>query len=1065
MKQIAIKIIIVLYLSFFSTKIYGQLHTPPNCGQSFNLNWATSSISEGAFWQSGLLSNTYTNVDGSETDITITFTGETNTLGFWNGNTPKLGSLSCNLFNGIDLLSKGFSSTGITCTITFSKPVYAFSFDIHHITKRELNGEKYTITGKDINGNTIYPEFTNSQNPTYTSDNNTGIVNAITDLASGDNAVVGINFSDSNYIKSVSFLWEDCDTCINDQLQVTGIGDFSFCTPQTIDFDGENDYINREAFLGGEPEVSMMSWMKLDEGFNGGEIIGQRNYRLFVDSNKKLNASIKLSSGAEIKSSDISQYILDENIWYHTALTFNSNTGTIVLYLNGEIIWNYIDSSLIGTTINAAPDWNSNHDFEIGRNSESDNNYFEGSIYESRVFKKALNESQLHQQINQEIENNNGNIRGSVIPKDIEGLLWSDLLLYYKMKNVDTGIVPDISNNNKEGLLNNMSILQETQDFTAPLPYETTNSSNGNWNDANNWLHGNVWDISIETPAHSIIKINGNLDVDSDISTTGLIINKGSILKINKDSALINSWYLMLDGSIELKGESQLIQTKNSTLNKISSGSLEKTIQGTADNFTYNYWSSPVGKINNSTLNNTFTVKDIFTNINFLKSGYNGKISPLSVADYWIWKYNNTLSNNYSSWQHVRSSGKIIPGEGFTMKGPGSGSISEFQEYVLKGKPNNGDISIPVYAENDYLVGNPYPSAIDAIKFIEDNKSTIEGIGSSDGTLYFWKHWGGGSHIASEYQGGYATFSLSGGVPAAGKSNNDTMNSTGGNPDDIPNRYIPVGQGFYITAKTNGSINFNNEQRVFHIPNKTNSIAHKSSNTENEAGNSNDERAKIRIGFNSVNTIQRQLLITADENATMGYDWGYDSKYIDTQVDDMYWLIDDNKYTIQGVNKINTQTIIPLGIHTGTDGYNSINIDELENTPNNLEIYLHDKDLGIYHDLKSNKYETFLAAGTYLNRFEVTFHKAQVLSTKEIENNKVEVYYSNEKNKIVINNPASQLIETVEMFNILGQALFKFQTSTNNNHLEYNANQIKTGNYILKIETEYGVISKKVFIK
>ena len=793
--------------------------------------------------------------------------------------------------------------------------------------------------------------------------------------------------------------------------------------------------------------------------------MGQRNFRLFLDSNKKLSATIKTDNGLNINALDIPNSILKENLWYHVALKYSSNAGSVALYLNGKIIWNYIDNTLIGTTIDTTPEWNSNHDFEIGRNTQFDNNYFEGSIYESRVYKKALTQSQLHQQINQEIVNNNGSIRGSVIPKDIEDLLWSDLILYYKMKHADTGYVPDLSNSNFDGGLNNMTIFQEQQDYTAPLPYETTLSCNGNWSDPSNWLYGDVWDITTDIASHSIAQINGNLEVDADITTTGLIITTGSNLKVNENSGLYNSWYLKLDGTLDLEGESQLIQSENSTLDIASSGILEKDLQGTADKFTYNYWSSPVGKTSNNSNNNDYRLRDIFTSVNFLTNGYDGEINPISISDYWIWKFNNRLSDNYSSWQHVRSSGKIFPGEGFTMKGPGSGSIEDEQNYTLQGKPNNGDINLTVYAGNDYLIGNPYPSELDAIKFIQDNKSSLSGTGATNGTLYFWKHWGGGSHIASEYQGGYATFSLSGGVPAASNISNSIIVSLGDSSSDVPGRYIPVGQGFYTTAETNGSINFNNSQRVFNVEENNIPAFGKGEISKNEASKSIDSRMKMRLGFKSINTLQRQLLITLDENATSAYDWGYDSKYIDTQIDDMYWLINNEKFLIQGTNQINKETIIPLGIHTKTDGFNSINIDELENTPNELEIYLHDKELGIYHNLKQSKYETFLVSGEYLDRFEVTFSKNNTLDIVENENKLIEVYFSNEKNRIVINNPTSKLIESVEMFNILGQTLFNVQSNSNNNHVEYNANQIQTGNYIIKIQTEFGMISKKVFVK
>ena len=130
-----------------------------------------------------------------------------------------------------------------------------------------------------------------------------------------------------------------------------------------------------------------------------------------------------------------------------------------------------------------------------------------------------------------------------------------------------------------------------------------------------------------------------------------------------------------------------------------------------------------------------------------------------------------------------------------------------------------------------------------------------------------------------------------------------------------------------------------------------------------------------------------------------------------------------------------------------------------------LQIYLHDKELDIYRDLRQDKYETFLASGEYTNRFEITFTKPKTMGTEDHTNKQIEVYFSNEQNKIVINNPSSKLIESVEMLNLLGQSLFKFQTNTNHNYLEYNASQINPSNYVLMIETESGIISKKVRVE
>ncbi|MFI1770437.1 LamG-like jellyroll fold domain-containing protein [Thalassobellus citreus] len=860
-------------------------------------------------------------------------------------------------------------------------------------------------------------------------------------------------------------------------LDLFDTNDAVFGSPRDINqklqlyFDGRNDYASENTIINEWTESTIMAWIKIDPTTSGSQIIvGQDVFYLQLNSDKTITA---YADGNTLTSSSA----LTTNQWIHVATSYSCDcaTGDFELYING------VEVASASTSSGA---FNSDtSSFTIGRKPDTNSNYFKGYIDEVRLFNKALTKNELHKIVHQEIEDNAGVIRGSIIPKDITDfneitntstpLNWSHLIRYYRMDTYKDDIIDDLSTPSIDvgsgTKIFNTKII-DTQ--TAPLPYVTTESCSGNWSDSSNWLEGNIWDIDSSHPDCAIVYIKGNLQTNTSHSTTGLIIDSGNTLEINGDSELFNSWYIKLDGKIDLQGESQLVQNIESSLEPTSSGTLEKDQQGTADTYTYNYWSSPVGFSNNSTNNNSYKLPDIFTNVGFLTSGYNGTASPVAVSDYWIWKFSNQQSDNYSKWQHVRSTGTMQIGEGFTMKGPGTGSISTPQNYVLEGKPNNGDINLTISAGNDYLVGNPYPSAIDAHKFITDNGPTITGtdVGANiNGTLYFWEHWGGGSHILREYQGGYATYSLSGGVPAAAKGTNDPDVGTGGTPTKTPGRYIPVAQGFFVTAENGGTIQFNNSQRVFQIEDGINSVFAKSENTKQNKTSSykqnTDTRTKLRIGFNSINTIRRQLLITADSSATSGYDWGYDAPYIDTQVDDMYWILNDKKYTIQGVNEINETTILPIGIHTKNDGINSIVLDDFKNISDDLKIFIHDKELDVHHNLKENKYDIYLSAGEYLNRFEITFSKAQVLSSEKQSTNKIEAFYSNEKKRIIIQNPNSNTLESIEMFNILGQSLFKFNTNTAKNYIEYKTNQIKTGAYIIEIKTEYGKLSKKVLIK
>src|SRR5690606_24644433 len=119
--------------------------------------------------------------------------------------------------------------------------------------------------------------------------------------------------------------------------------------------------------------------------------------------------------------------------------------------------------------------------------------------------------------------------------------------------------------------------------------------------------------------------------------------------------------------------------------------------------------------------------------------------------------------NVYGDWARVTPETTFNVGEGYTMKGT-SGEVewADTQNYTFVGIPNNGDISLNINPEQSYLIGNPYPSSIDADQFIRDNLKDVVGGTNSDnvinGTLYFWSHFGGRTHMLKEYEGGYAVY-------------------------------------------------------------------------------------------------------------------------------------------------------------------------------------------------------------------------------------------------------------------------------------------------------------------
>ncbi|WP_281847975.1 LamG-like jellyroll fold domain-containing protein [Olleya namhaensis] len=816
---------------------------------------------------------------------------------------------------------------------------------------------------------------------------------------------------------------------------------------------------------------------------------GVDGYKFFLTDSNLVSFTIGTTASGRIESNTT----IPNNVWHHVACVYDN--GIAKLYIDGVL-------DTTKTLINPTPNGS---DFAIGAIYIDKTNvldFFKGDIDEVRIWDQALSITQLRYVMNQELEKAGTVVNGVIVPNtitknDINSINWTNLKAYYNMNSYIGTHLNDVSGNGNRGSLTDPS--KFTLEFqSSPLPYNT--SANGNWDNTNSWASGTEWyipgsqslvdpnitiDWNIVNTNHNVILDNTTLPSINKNNRTILALNvQNNILTAdgatatNSGNGLTITHYLKIDGKIDLQGESQLIQTFESDLDSTSSGTLERDQQGTQDLYTYNYWSSPVGVTNTTSNNNSYTVPTIFkdgsnpaapVDINFITNSYDGTSgTPIGIADYWIWKYANQ-SGAYADWQHVRSTGSLNTGEGFTLKGVNNtnGNVLTEQNYVFQGKPNNGEITLPITAANEYLIGNPYASAIDAHQFIIDNGPTIEGAGSTTGTLYYWEHWGGGSHNLAQYQGGYASYNLSGATPAASYGTNDPLVATGGTPSKLPGRYIPVAQGFFVKSENTGTLKFNNNQRVFEKEGSGSSVFVRQDVDNTTADNYNsDDRLKIRLGLNSVNGIHRQLLVTQDPNATSGYDWGYDGESTENQIDDMYWDINNGNYIIQGIDVINTSTVLPLTLKTNLDGNNTITIDALENVPSDLDIYIHDILNATYSDLRASDFTIQLAAGEYTDRFELVFSASETLGVEDLTlETTLNTYYANSSNSIVVSNPKLNSITSVNLYNLLGQLIADFSDLETQDYIELKTGKLSTGTYIIKLKTDNGELSKKVLVE
>jgi hypothetical protein len=427
----------------------------------------------------------------------------------------------------------------------------------------------------------------------------------------------------------------------------------------------------------------------------------------------------------------------------------------------------------------------------------------------------------------------------------------------------------------------------------------------------------------------------------------------------------------------------------------------------------------------------------------------------------WLYIYENYPVSSYADWVRIDENYDVTVPLGFLMKG--SGTTDPEQNFTFVGKPNNGTYISPITADYEALVCNPYPSAMDADQFILDNSASMLG------TIYYWEHYGSNAtHITVEYQGGFAAYNLSGGNPAISPPEISGL----GAPSKIPERYIPIGQGFNVNGNsTGGDVIFNNNQRVFEKERETGGANTGSVFMRNQQIENRPETElikRVRIDFITPEGALRPIMLAFIPNnlATDGFDYGYDAINTEDLPNDMSWMIEDEPYIIQGVGDFDEIKYFPLGIFLEDIGTFEITLRGLENFDDAeaITVYLYDAFLGSYTLINDSNYVNTLSGGDYLDRFYITFSEQGTLSTTEDITNNVQLNYLNETDDIYIKTAVNQNIKTVTLLNILGQSIQEWDINKVTNELRIPVKQIAEGNYIIKLKTDTNIITKKVVI-
>lgn len=478
------------------------------------------------------------------------------------------------------------------------------------------------------------------------------------------------------------------------------------------------------------------------------------------------------------------------------------------------------------------------------------------------------------------------------------------------------------------------------------------------------------------------------------------------------------------DGTVIFENNSTLLQINNVA----NTGNITYVRDSTpVYKFDYTYWSTPVSP---QTL---FGVSD----------------SP------YYFEYNSSLAT--PNWVAVNSATTMTPGKGYIIRAPANYPVGPvFPPPILytasfTGVPNNGPYSVPVYggANQLNLLGNPYPSAIDASLLVTDpaNSSIL------DGTIYFWTH---NTPINANYQytgSDYAVWNILGGVNTHPATNPGLNNNT-------PNGFISAGQGFFVKGLSNGNAVFKNSMRV------PNGIGVNQTNNQffrtNATVTNRTEIEKHRIWLDISNTegAYKQVLVGYMEGATLGLDRSFDGEMVDIgNVITLYTLVEDKKLSIQGRGlPFNTADIIPLGYKSTISGTYSIKLSDFDGLFVGQDIYLEDRVTHVIHNLKTGAYSFTTTEGTFENRFLLRFTN-ETLGVIDVDANSVVVF----NNALGLHiSSGNLLMKNVKLFDVTGR-LIAFRDNINDSKALF-ATLPRTQQVVLVlITTETGEkVTKKV---
>lgn len=490
--------------------------------------------------------------------------------------------------------------------------------------------------------------------------------------------------------------------------------------------------------------------------------------------------------------------------------------------------------------------------------------------------------------------------------------------------------------------------------------------------DGTDWLDGGS--VTTAPDNTNPVIINGTYTTGTHGNINACSLENNATLTVNANTYINVIYDIVNTNSFTIEPQGSLVQIENSAT-VTGAGTFNTQVSTTAldDKDRFTYFSSPA-------TNNSLTVFDAWSETNK------------------IWEF--VGSTQY--WNNVPNSTTMQTGYGYAVRGSTLGTYPLIATSTFNNAFNNGEFTMPLYfdvgtsesdsADDDsVLLGNPYPSAIDAAMLLTNNPQA--------NAFYIWTHasaLGSGSYVADDY----IIWNASGGVASAS-----------GEP--VLNGYIASGQGFFVQSNASGNFVFSNDVRV---------------NTNNNDFRSNQDENNPRLWLNitSNSGLFNQILLAFSTQATNQFDTQKDAKRLIENTNLSFYSFDEvnEQFAIQTRKEVTEEDVIPLGFHVQDTSVNQMQIaistiEFFEDT----NVYLKDNVLNVIHDLKLEPYDfTLIDQVNNEERFEIILTRDALSTISDSLNNDLMVYMI-EDDLINIQMMNGAIIKQVKIYDVLGKML------------------------------------------